>query len=131
MKLLPSPASNRSAFSQSYWNYPNAHNYTYFGAQYRPCVLDSLSFVRPLPGLHVRFTIILLARLWISRIFTCWVILSNFFPLYPGFPTILIYLGTMMRLLECKFITIFQMYFSELQTILFLPLIFLFRARWN
>ena len=41
----------------------NAHDYTYFGAQYRPCTLDSLSFVRPLPGLHVKFTTDLMANL--------------------------------------------------------------------
>lgn len=42
-------------------HYPNVHNCTYFGALYRPCILDSLSFVLPLPVLHVRFTIALLA----------------------------------------------------------------------
>ncbi len=36
-------------------------------------ILNPLSFVLPLPGLHVRFIIILLAKLWISRIYTYWV----------------------------------------------------------
>jgi len=39
------------------------HNYTFFGAQYRACNLDSLSSRLPSPGLPVRFTTDLLAKL--------------------------------------------------------------------
>ena len=48
------------------------------GLNVTACILNPLSFVLPLPGLHVRFIIILLAKLWISRIYTYWVTSSNF-----------------------------------------------------
>ena len=41
----------------------NDHDYTFFGAQYSPCILDPLSFVLPLLALHVSFTTVLLAKL--------------------------------------------------------------------
>jgi hypothetical protein len=44
-------------------DYPNDHNYTFFGGQYRACVLDPSSFVLRLPGLHVDFTTGPLAKL--------------------------------------------------------------------
>jgi len=37
-------------------DYPNDHNYTFFGAQYRACTLVPSSFVLRLPGLHVDFS---------------------------------------------------------------------------
>jgi len=43
--------------------YPRDHHYTYFGAQYRACILDSSGFRLPLPGLPADFSPGLLARL--------------------------------------------------------------------
>jgi len=65
-------------------------------------ILDPPSFVLPLPEWHMRFTIILLARLWISRTYTYWVTRSNFNEHFTHFPMIWVYLGTMMRLLETE-----------------------------
>jgi len=39
------------------------HNYTYFGAQYWPCILDPPGFGLPLPGLPSGFTTVLPAEL--------------------------------------------------------------------
>jgi hypothetical protein len=43
--------------------YPRDHHYTYFGAQYSACILDSSGFRLPLPGLPADFSTGLLARL--------------------------------------------------------------------
>jgi hypothetical protein len=64
LRLLPSNASKLSAFSALFLaDYPNDHDYTFFGAQYSPYIIDSLSFVLPLPVLHVSFTAVLPAKL--------------------------------------------------------------------
>ena len=54
------------------------HNYTFFGAQYRPCALDPSGFRLPSPGLPADFTTELPATLCSDRTFTCWVTISNF-----------------------------------------------------
>jgi len=41
----------------------NDHNYTFFGAQYIPCILDSPGFGLPLPGWPSGFTTALLVML--------------------------------------------------------------------
>ncbi len=43
--------------------YPNDHNYTYFGAQYRACILAFPGFRLPLPGLPADSATDLLATL--------------------------------------------------------------------
>ncbi|MEA3415782.1 MAG: hypothetical protein U9R02_06450, partial [Thermodesulfobacteriota bacterium] len=47
--------------------YPNVHNYTFFGAQYRACILDSsgfgLPFRSPVLALPADFTTNLLGKL--------------------------------------------------------------------
>jgi len=48
--LLPSRKFSLSAFHPISGGYPNVHNYTYFGAQYKACTLDSLSFGLPFRG---------------------------------------------------------------------------------
>jgi hypothetical protein len=58
--LLPSAACRASAFFPIRGNYPQDHNYTFFGAQYRAC---TLGFGLPSPGLPVDFTTDLPARL--------------------------------------------------------------------
>jgi len=47
----------------SAYNYPNVHNYTYFGAQYRAYILASPSFGLPLRGWPVGSATDLLAKL--------------------------------------------------------------------
>ncbi len=44
-------------------DYPNDHNYAYFGAQYTACILDPSSFRLPSPGLPVDFSADPLAKL--------------------------------------------------------------------
>ena len=46
-----------------YGSLSNDHNYTFFGALYRPCILDPPGFGLPLPGLPAGFTTALLDRL--------------------------------------------------------------------
>jgi len=62
--LLPSDKCRPSAFTPGC---PEAiladHNYTYFGAQYRPCVLVPSGFGLPSPGLPSDFTTDLQATL--------------------------------------------------------------------
>ena len=61
--LLPSSAYKLSAFaSYNYGSLSNDHNYTFFGAQYIPCILDPPGFGLPLPGLPSGFTTALLVR---------------------------------------------------------------------
>ena len=64
--LLPSAHSTSSAFPLLLRKrgYPNDHNYTYFGAQYRACSLASPGFGLPLQGLPAGSAPDLLARLW-------------------------------------------------------------------
>lgn len=64
LELLPSRKYNLSAFTlNTTKSYPNDHNFTFFGAQYRPCILDPSSFALPSWVLHVDFTTNLSARL--------------------------------------------------------------------
>ena len=63
------------------------HNYTFFGAQYRPCILVPPGFGLPLPGLPAGFPTALLAKLWTGGTWgftplTHWVALTNFIPDY-------------------------------------------------
>ncbi len=77
--LLPSAKSNASTFLTLIAQVIlSDHNYTFFGAQYRACALDSSGSRLPLPGLPAEFTTELLAKLYSGRTFTCWVTISNF-----------------------------------------------------
>ena len=80
--LLPSAQSRASAFLPHSEIYPNDHNYTFFGAQYRACTLVPSSFVLPLPGLHVDFSTEPVANLYSGGTFTHWVTTSSFIPIY-------------------------------------------------
>ncbi|MCD6274044.1 MAG: hypothetical protein J7K30_14665, partial [Deltaproteobacteria bacterium] len=64
--LLPSAHCKASAFSAK-GGLSNVHNYTFFGAQYRACILDSsgfgLPFQSPVLALPADFTTNLLAKL--------------------------------------------------------------------
>ena len=83
-------------------DYPNVHNYTFFGAQYRACDLDPSGFRLPLPGLPADFS----ADCWLSfsqvglslYAITHWVTSTNFMGFLP-IPRLRIYLGTRMHLL--------------------------------
>ena len=61
--LLPSARMQSVGFFPYKRDYPNDHNYTFFGAQYTACILDPSSSVLPLLGLHVDFTTDLSATL--------------------------------------------------------------------
>ena len=81
--LLPSATSKASAFLTLIARVILAdHDYTFFGAQYRACTLDSSGSRLPLPGLPAEFTTELLAKLYSGRTCTCWVTLSNFIPFH-------------------------------------------------
>ncbi len=81
--LLPSAKSNASTFLTLNARFIlSDHNYTFFGAQYRACILDSSGSRLPLPGLPAEFTTELLAKLCSGRTFTCWVTISNFIPFH-------------------------------------------------
>ena len=80
--LLPSAQSKASAFLPHSGSYPNDHNYTFFGAQYRAYTLVPSSFVLPLPGLHVDFSTEPVANLYSGGTFTHWVTISSFIPIY-------------------------------------------------
>ena len=77
--FLPSAKSSASAFLTLIARVILAdHNYTFFGAQYRACTLDSSGSRLPLPGLPAEFTTELPAKLYSGRTSTCWVTISNF-----------------------------------------------------
>ena len=63
--LLPSHRLKRVGFLSQLTDYPNVHDYTYFGAQYTACTLASSGFpdTSGLPGLPADVTTDLLARL--------------------------------------------------------------------
>ncbi len=61
--LLPSDRLTPSAFSQKKRDYPNDHNYTFFGAQYKACILDPSSFGLSSRSLPADFTTDLVANL--------------------------------------------------------------------
>jgi len=61
--LLPSHRLKRVGFLSQLTDYPNVHDYTYFGAQYTACTLATSGFGLPLPGLPADVTTDPLARL--------------------------------------------------------------------
>ena len=72
-QILASNALRTAAFPQAQTgvgflsqltDYPNVHDYTYFGAQYTACTLAPSGFGLPLPGLPANVTTDLLAKLW-------------------------------------------------------------------
>jgi hypothetical protein len=61
--LLLSDTVDRVSFHPKQRNYPNDHNYTYFGAQYTACILDPSGFGLLSPGLPADFSTDLVANL--------------------------------------------------------------------
>ena len=74
---LPHNSLRRLSFRQAEFILP-VHDYTFFGAQYRPCTLVPSGFGLPLPGLPADFTTELAANLYSGGTCTHWVTISNF-----------------------------------------------------
>jgi hypothetical protein len=100
MEVCCLPHAQERRLSPPTADYPDDHDYTFFGAQYRACTLDPSSFALRLPGLHVDFTTELAANLYsggtspLMRIHP----LGNsnqFHPDLRGIPRFRVYLGTM------------------------------------